>query len=720
MREDRMTMLNLPAQVRDLLWRIFGHGASPLSKKSAFDLIGDVISKRTSLPRRERIAAIAEIRGWFDSHEDHHWLAAEMREPVAQAIVERVGDDFENNAVWAIAAVDTEFVLPLLKEQWSDDVIDKFCSRALAAVQRATVQERILDAARASGYRGLDPANAAIPREAIERDSQLATFQQLGSDGWDLVHHALDNAVSNLVELLVELRPARFESSVASLDHPVLQALAAERFLATARRTDHSAPLRWIKPGACEAVVALATYHTLGTVNLLDQELESAHATVSRSAWRTELKPGEDDFDSAVHGLVDGLVDRISALPPKDSARWLGELLGAAPDILDGNPDRLKPRWVQKLEESCIQRLSARLESRIDDDMLDAFRSGLSLARRNTWNRHIGDLAWAMRVDSAESARTLAQSALDCHVRRVRGKLAADHFHFDWDDWQDRNWIDAMGRVLLLSDPPQLKNRYCEWVRSRCRELPLTTWDAENRNSAFRTADRIAQHWFLVAVHAIRYGCQLGERVHAQDVLALVEVIWSHCRFALERGCIDADVAVATEAAARVVVDLGEVQADWLIGQAARTDHGARALWALADQHLSSASEEQHSEFVDKFGRAAASRFGDAARYSVNSLFYWAMLWLLLGAHGPAKQTATAIAAATSRPQRRTRGTEILILKLLALATASGRFSPELERHFTETYRDLWMPYTPDNENSDRAEVDAYLRQSKSHLQVAT
>ncbi len=716
--------LNLPAEVRDLLWRIFGPGASPMRDVSAFELIETVISKRASLPRRQQTTHIAEIRGWFQTHDEHRWLAPEMREPVAQAIIDGVRADFSKTAIWAIGAVDSEIVLPILKARWSEEEIDEFCSRALNAIQQATEREKIVDPERASRYSGIDAAKVTISREAIERDGQISSFKHLGDSGWELVHHALDGTVSNLVKLLVDLRPAGFETLIAELDHPVLQALAAECFVANARRADHRAPLRWLKPGVCDAVVALAIYHTLGAINVLDEDSRSDSVAVPRDAWRTELKPGHDDLEGAARGLIAELVHRISQLPKVPSVRWLGELLSTAPDILNGNADGAKPQRVSELEAACAEHFSARHASGVDDDTLRAFRTGLRLTRRKTWNRHVADVAWKMRTDSRDSARMLARAALDCHSEQARTELAGGHFHFSWAYWDHRNSVDALGRALVLSESSHSPNHYSQWVRSRCLELPLTIWDSEERYSEFLTADRIARHWLLVGVHAAHYASEFGQPTHPEDVRTLAELTWSHCSFAKERGCIDADASVAVEAAARAVVELGAVEEKWLVGQAARAELCSRALWALADQCMSqnqqehAPSEKDYADFADHFGRAAESRFGDATQYSINSLFYWARLWLLLDCHGPAEQTASAILAVTSGSRARSRKMEILVLKLLALTSARGRLHPEMERHFTETYRDLWGTFTPSNEQSARDTVDGYLRRSGSTLQV--
>lgn len=722
---DSDSGLQIPVEVRDILWRIFGPGASPMSRKSAFHLIEPVIRKRSKLPRSQQSACVAEIRSWFQTHGDNHWLVADMREAVAQAIVEGVGTDFSSDAaIWAIAAVDSHVILPLLRARWSSGDIRAFACRAVAVIQNATEREQILDPLRASGYLGLDPAKTTVPLEAIVRDSHLGTFRHLGSQGWELVHHALDAAVSNLVELLVDLDPSQFESLAGDLDHPVLQALAAEHFVAMVRPTDHRATLTWVHPKSSDSLLALAVYHTLQTVYVLDDEPGSLAMAGAPPSWRTDLRPDRDDFAAAAHSLVEGLVDRICALPPKRSARWLGELLSAAPEILHGNRDRGKPQRVKEAEVLCTERLSSLLAGSLDDDVLEAFRAGLSLTPRFTWTRHIADLAWAMRTDSAAGAQELAQSTLDHHEQQIQRMLSDNQFFIHWGDWHHRDWTDAMGRALLLANPSQSPDRFAEWVRIRCFGLPLTIWDAEERYATFLTADRVAQHWLLLAVHAVRYASTIGQPADPKDVHALSDLTHTHCHFTNQRGCLDADVPVTAEAAARMTVDLGEVQDAWLIQEAASKQYSSRALWAFADQYTSRRRESpsvdpQCADFADKFGRAAASRFGDATQYSLDSLRYWSLLWLLLKVHGPAEQTAAAIAAATSQPRKRTRATDILFLKLFALATLGGRLAPELERRFIERYRHLWLPYTPDNELADRAEVDGYLRQSASSFGVA-
>ena len=725
MSDDTNSPSNLCPQVRDLVWRIFGAGASPMTRKSTFDLIEPVIAKRSSLPQHERNTHIAEIRGWFHTHDDRHWLKSEMCQSVAESILDGIGGDFSDMAVWAVGSIDAEIVLPLVRARWSDEDVDTFCSLALAEVQRATEGERILDAYRASRYLGDDQAKATVPRKSIEQESKLNTFRHLNSHGWELVHYALDHAVSNLVQLLVDLQRARFPSLVTSLDHPVLQALATEHFIPSALRADHRAPLKWIDPGACDALVALAVFHTLATVNLLDEESKTDPVKGSQDYWRTELRPSRDDLDAAACTLLHALVKELSNLAPLQCVKWLGELLSAAPYILHRSHHREKPQRVSELEEACIQRLAHHFVAGHTNDALNALRSGLALTPRNTWNRHIADLAWSMRADTPEGAQSLAMATIEFHMQQIQHDHAADRFFLQWEDWHFREWIDAIGRALLLSAQPPSSNYYTEWVAARCVELPLSAWDAEERYSAFLTADRIAQHWFLVAIAALHHASLIGLTIDPKDIRALADLVWSHCHFTELHRCIDADVAVAAEAAARAVVQLGELEDEWLLRQAANSAVCSRALWGLADEYLqrhqggTPGDQNRCIRFLEKFAICAVARFGDSPRYSLGSLNYWAKLWLLLDARDAAEQTAIAIIQATSRLRPLPRAQDILTLKLLALATCEQRLSPESERHFSAMYRQLWLPYTPDTEESDRAEVDSYLRQSRSSLQVS-
>ena len=131
-----------------------------------------------------------------------------------------------------------------------------------------------------------------------------------------------------------------------------------------------------------------------------------------------------------------------------------------------------------------------------------------------------GQVAWEVRDVEPARAATLARATLDEHERRVTEELERGHLFLNWSEWHDREWIAGLGAALALSiDEIDLPN----WVSTRCRALPLSVWDAEENYQAFSTADRAAQIWLLVALHAVEALKQIDRAVDPVEVRALAE-----------------------------------------------------------------------------------------------------------------------------------------------------------------------------------------------------
>ena len=339
---------SLTDDAKAVVWQIFGEGASPLTGRSAYQSIEPVV--RTHLNSSDADRCIGEIRGWFDSHGDRHWLKGEMREAVAAMILEGVGTAPGEAETWAIGSIDAEVSTRVVPALWSSEQIDALVERALDILEKPCNRDRVLDPSRLEGSRS---AGARISRDAIQREGRLETFRQLDSHGLHLVHQALYPAIGNLLALVVELRPAQFASLIERLDHPVIQARAAHHMLAATRHLDHRATLRWIAHGSCDGLIALAIVHTLNTVNTLDHELRLAdHAHPDRYTLSTELRPPQDDLDAAAATLLDSLVDRLALLEPPACTRWVGELLSDAASVLHRNHGPEKPRRSLPARES--------------------------------------------------------------------------------------------------------------------------------------------------------------------------------------------------------------------------------------------------------------------------------------------------------------------------------------------------------------------------------
>ncbi len=705
----------LSAETKAIIWRIFGAGESPLTGKSTYELIEPIIRKHVN-SRTEQSRAITEIRGWFESHGNQRRFKSDMSKPVADLIIEGIKADRSETAIWAIGSIDANVAVSIIRSRWSPEKIDSFVEVALATLKKLCVQDEVIDTDRISW---LDSASAKIPKNAVKREGRLETFWHLDNHGFELVHRGLHLAVDNLIELVVKLRPELFESLIEMLDHPVVQARAADHMVAVALKVDYRKTLEWITEDSCDALIALAINHTLNTVNKLDDDLRVASRSGSdqnQHYWSTELRLSrDDDLNIVAAGLLTGLVDRLSALNPLVCARWIGELLSNAPYELHYGGGQEKPLRIEQLERACLELLARLVHQSWSDDLLTELRAGLCLTRRTTWLRHLADVAWEIRDVEPARAAEIAQMTLDLHDQHIAKQLEQNDLFLFWDDWHHREWFRSLGAALAMSceelDLPS-------WASTQCRELPLSVWDAEENYKAFSTADRAVQHWFLAALHAIPMLKELGRIIDPAQVRTLAEVLWGHCHFAEQYIPIYTEALIVEELAARYAAEFGEPSSAWLLDQVRDSGVGPCALWALIDQRKLKSTREGETDthygemIIPELIRIASNRFGDGGQFDLKALRFWGQLWLLLDAIDEAEQTAIAISAFPLG--QRDRADKILVLKLLALVDSKRKLSPELEDYVAEIYSQLWSIYTPDQERGDRQQIDELHKQSKA------
>ena len=708
---------SLPAEAKALIWRIFGAGESPLTRLSAYKLIEPIMIKHLSSTNQDR--AIAEIRGWFESHDDQRWLKPDMSESVAVLILEEVKTECSETAIWAIGSIDADLAARVIRSRWSSQEIASVVEAMLTTLEKLCSQDEVLDATRCAGFVAQDSIKANIPKSAVEREGRLETFRYINNRGFELVHHGLHNAVGNLIELVIELHPEQFESLIERLDHPVVQARAAHCMIAAALPMDHRETLRWITENSCDALVALAIMSTLNTVNELDEELRlTDRLDVDQYSWSTELRPSQDDLNAAAASLLADLVNRLAVLDPLACARWIGELLSAVPYVLHRHVlhrrDGEKPRRIEQLEKACTDLLARLVRQSWSEGLLVELRAGLCLTPRMTWTRHVAAVAWAIRDVAPTRAAEIARVTLDEHERHIAEQLKQDRLFLDWSDWHDREWMSGLGIALALSheelDLPK-------WVSARCRPLPLSVWDAEENAQAFITADRAVQHWFLIAFLAIPRRRDLGGTIDPAAVRALAETLWAHCHFVGDYFHSHPEASVAAEYAARIAAEFGELSDVWLLNQARVSGVGPCTLWALIDTRgLKSAREggmhAQYDEMITtEFVRIASDRFGDGGQFDLDALRSWGQLWFLLDAIDEAEQTALAISAFPLREYDRVE--KILLLKLLALVASKRKLAPTVEDDLVSLYRQLWPGHTPSEERVDRQQIDELLKRSQ-------
>ena len=394
--------------------------------------------------------------------------------------------------------------------------------------------------------------------------------------------------------------------------------------------SNHRAPLDLIRVGSSAPAVALAIIHTLRTVDGLDRDIRMADSEhLEWYTWTTELRPSVDDLDGAAAKLLSGLADRLSLLDPMECAQWIGETLAMAPSLLPSDANGEKAMRLQQLEDACIRILArATHQARPSSfqDLIAAIRKGLSTTVQPTWTRHLAGLAWAIRDAAPARAAQVARTALAVHRRHVGQALEHNGLYVDWDYWEHREWIRGLGACLALSDD---QIDMMEWVERRCRELPLSAWDADGSAMSFMTAERLARHWFLVAFHAIEVMEDLGNARDPNTVRTLVEALWAHCRFTAAHLVANGpESSLEAEHAVRCAVGYIEASDRWLLKQARNSAVGARVLWAAIDQratnfHSQGVDTKDDGPFIAAFAAVASERFGDGRRYSPQTLRYW-------------------------------------------------------------------------------------------------
>ena len=704
---------SLRSQMGHVVWRIFGEGESPLKGRSSYELVRPIVQHHVAVADRNSV--MREIQGWFESHEDRHWLRPEMQEQVATVILDGIGPANQSEtAVWAIGSINAELAASMLRSNWSASAIDGFVHATIGTLKTASDRNRVLDASRGFGL-DLDSAGAEVPVDAFVRTGRIATFQNLVNQGLRFVVGGLHPAVENLIELSVALRPDLLGLLVERLEHPVVQAKAARCADETARLSNHRATLDWIRADSCPALVALAIVHSLETVNALDRDLRfSGREDMGGHMWTTELRPPEDDLDAAAAGLLAGLANSLSRLEPRVRTHWIGELLGAAPRSLHSHGDG-KPLRVQQLETACTEALVRLVHQSGSSDLLEILCTALRTDPRGTWTRHLGDLAWALRKSAPKRAADVAWAALRSHEAYVDHVLEHNLRILDWDYWDHREWIASLGTCLAVADRA-LDLR--KWVVDRCQQLPLSVWDADAQedHQSFNMAERIARHWFLVAFHAIPRLKELGREVDPAGVLSLTETLCDHCRYAQPYVVGRPASSVAAEFAARCAVEFGDPSEQWLLHLARHPATGARIMWAVIDQGRlklervgdRGVGPRLDEIFVTELASIASDRFGDGRRCGFDAVEYWGHLWLALDMIEEAERTALAILAFPARLL--TRGHTILALKLLALVAGKHRLQRPIRDRVRSLYRELWSVFTPKEERLDREQVDALLK----------
>ena len=117
MTPETAQVVGLTEEAKALIWRIFGEGASPKSRRSPYQLIEPVLRKRLSSDAAE--LTITAVRAWFESHGDRQWLKSDVQEAVAAIVLEGIGSGCGETEIWAVGSINSEVTAPIIRSLWS-------------------------------------------------------------------------------------------------------------------------------------------------------------------------------------------------------------------------------------------------------------------------------------------------------------------------------------------------------------------------------------------------------------------------------------------------------------------------------------------------------------------------------------------------------------------------------------------------------------------------
>ena len=697
---DKNATLSLPLVGRQVIWRIFGQGESPLIRKTSFDLIEPIVRKH--IREDDQGLVISEIAECFEIQGDQRWLKQDMCVPVAVLILDGVRDAVsypneiadEDTVFWAIGSIDPNIAAPIIRSVWSPDRIEAFAEYALEVLKSLSEADKVLDANRIVR---IDSDKTKVSIKEVVRKDRLVTLQRIDHSSFYLY-----SGVANVIGLLVELNVDYFYALVERIEHLFVQASAADRMIYRRGTRYDPQPGRWVSETAPDDLVSLATVHAIEEVNSSDDE----------DARRGIAAMQEEDDQTVGYRSLATLVDRIDLIEPIRRAARIFDLFDYGRHALRLDSRSGKPRRVQQLDQLCVDSLVRLVQETSSARLLVELRSGLQLNDLSPSTFLLAEVASELRESHPERANEICGLILDLLEEKVdRSVSEEDSLYYSAKDWHGRDSILGFAVALAISDPDL---DYIEWLSDNCGALPLSTWDREENYQSFLTADRIVHFRFLISLYAIQVRKQMGADVDADAILCVAEKLWEHCHFAdtdVVRGPEDFDTA---EYAARIALIFAEPSERWIIRQAKSSDVHLRTLFGLVDSLMSDQNKElglktrMKGGLVSVLSDTIGDRFAHIDSLNLTELAWLGRIWLSLKVKHQAARTASAILAFDG--QRLNRSDKILALQLLAFATDDANQDSWRINETHKLYAELWpTTYTPVHEQVYRREIDAHL-----------
>ncbi len=699
MPDDAAPTIELPADVGQAIWRIFGNGLAPLKEPTCYALASFIIRDQVG-EIEEAELIIDEIRSWFDPDGGPNHLREDMKEPVAEMIIDGIrvelsgtsGIGNHDTAFWAMGSINPDLAASIIRSSWSPEQMDSFTRYAVDTLERLHGQGEIFDPKHIVGR---DAQRARAHSVDVADDDLMRSFH-VGSYIAFEAHRSMYPGIPSVVHLLLALNPEMLPELVRRVPDCLLQSLAALCVGGIRAMSDHQKPLQWITDSSPRALIALAIL----------QVLEVAHQAEIAGTTGPSPSDVEPSVPTTLEDAIADLVSSLEQLGPARSTWWAFEMLNHT----SFGPDEKRPT-TEAVEKHCTQLLEGVVLNHWSEEVISELESGLRRARLEPRGKPLADIAWQIREQEPEKAAQVAGILLDEHERRMTAALE-DHLRSPHltGRWNNRDWLIALAVAVVMHhqdiDP-------LDWAIEKCKALPLSAWDVDEESQIFYLADRVAQFQMTIALYAVQLLAEAGRNVDRGKLLAFAEQVWAHADFARRHSGLLVENLGPTELAARVATVFGEPDQEWALRQANSPALSPLALWALVDQMGHQEIPVIEAGTLAEIRNIASKRYVNAVETNPLSAPHLAHLWVLLDAPQEAAKTAEVLL--TYHPIRAGRGTHadrphaIAALKMLAFAESRRELADDLVEASRWLYHYLWEQYTPTEEAHARQEIDTFL-----------
>ena len=510
-----------------------------------------------------------------------------------------------------MGSIGSEVAATIMRSTWSPEQIGKFAAYVLDTLERLDRKGNIIDPKHVVGP---DVQGATAHTNEMALDDPLRTFHVRLDTAYQ-AYQLMYSGIPSVVDLLLDLKPEMLPELVNKVQDRLLQSFAAYCVADIHSASDYRQPLNWIADTSSTALVALAILHILEIVH--EREIAYRRMLNSGNAETVDLVAESD--------LIADLVSSLEVLGPVRSTWWAFELLNHT----SFGPDQ-KQATAEQVEQRCTELLNDNVLNHWSNEVTNELEDGLRRAIREPRGKPLADIALDLRDVEPKKASNISGIILDEHERRMAMALEDDvHFPYLAGRWQYQDWLTALGMAAVIHhndvDPT-------DWAMEKCKDLPLSAWDADEEDGAFRTADRVARTYMIVALYAVQCLTDADRVLDCGRLRTFAERVWAHVDFVRQYNGLPAEESGTAAFAARVAAAFGEPDQAWVLQQANSPAIDPQTLWTLLDEIERQDNAAFHDNTFEEIQKIACERYINSAEANPQSAPHLAKLWVLLDA----------------------------------------------------------------------------------------